>query len=453
MISAAAWLVFVVACTVLAFARHPIYGLTFYIGTFFVHPPSRWWGYMIPDPRWALLSAGITVMALLVYRNKHGIQPPGKPVWLANGPALLLLIYTVWMWIQTPWALDVPSHVDGAIKYVKYLIAFWFIYWLVDSKKTLLILLYAHALGCGLLGVFALYAPREDGRLEGVGGPGIDDANTLAMYLASGAIVCMGLMMTATGWRRWFNLGVLALIGNGFVLANSRGAFLALVAGGLVLAVCKARKHRGVFWALALVGLVGFAFAVDKVFVERMFTIGDVTEKSEEADMSARSRVVIYEAQLRMAIDHPFGVGYRGTVVLSPSYLDRKWLTLDTNGDESSAGRSSHNTFMTALVEQGLPGAIVFLSLVLWILGSILQIRRLDRRHADPDFSSLGGAVCGGLVVVFVAGMATDYLMAEVQFWHFAALASLLRLSETSTRVGGASPALGAAPPHAAART
>lgn len=453
MISAAAWLVFVLACTVLAFSRHPIYGLTFYIGTFFVHPPSRWWGYMIPDPRWALLSAGITVMALLVYRNKHGVLPAGKPVWLANGPALLLLAYAVWMWIQIPWALDIPSHIDGAVKYVKYLIAFWFIYWLIDSKKHLLTLLYAHALGCGLLGVFALSAPREDGRLEGVGGPGIDDANTLAMYMASGAIVCMGLMMTAKGWRRWFNLVVLALIGNGFVLANSRGAFIALVAGGLVLAVCKAREHRGVFWALALVGVVGFTFAVDKAFIERMFTIGDVAEQSEDADMSARSRVVIYEAQVRMAIDHPFGVGYRGTVVLSPSYLDRKWLTLDSNGDESSAGRSSHNTFMTTLVEQGLPGAMLFLSLVVWILGSIVRIRSLDRRHADPDFSSLGGAVCGGLVVVFVAGLATDYLMAEVQFWLFAALVSLLRLSEASTSLSGTSRARVGSPTQAAALT
>jgi O-Antigen ligase len=431
MFYAAAWVLFVIACSVLAFAKHPVYGLLFYIATFFVHPPSRWWAYMIPDPRWALLSALITISAVALHRGR---LDSNRPPWIANAPALLLGTYTLWMWVQVPWALDLESHVDGAIKYMKYLVAFWFVYRITETKRHLVWLLSAYALGCGLLGIFTLSAPREAGRLEGVGGPGIDDANSLGMCLATGAIVCLGLMLIHKGWRRWMYLGVLAFIGNGFVLANSRGAFLALVAGGMVLAVCKAGAHRRVFWGMAFVGVVGFAFAVDKVFVERMFTIGDVAEVSEEADMSARSRVVVYEAQLRMAADHPFGAGYRGTVVLSTSYLDRKWLTLDKDGDEASAGRSSHNTFMTTLVEQGLPGAIIFLSLVGWVLLRVPRIRRLDRSSGDPDLTTLGGTICGALTVIFVAGLATDYLMAEMQFWLYAALVSLLQLIEASAR-------------------
>lgn len=430
MVSAVVWLLFALGCSVLAFSRHPIYGLVFYMGTFYVHPPSRWWSYMLPDPRWALISAAITVLAVIIHRDKLA----ARPVWLANPPALLLIAYTVWMVIQVPWALDFDSHVDGAIKYVKFLVAFWFIYRLIDSKRNLLVLMYSHAVGCALLGILAWQAPREGGRLEGVGGPGIDDANSLGMQMATGAIVCMGLMMTAKGWRRWACLVLLAFIGEGFVLANSRGAFLALVAGGLVVMLCKAREHRKAFWGLAFVGLVGFASVIDQAFIDRMFTIGDVAEESEEADMSARSRVVIYEAQMRMAMDHPMGSGYRGTVVLSTQYLDRKWLTVDKAGDESTAGRSSHNTFMTTLVEQGVPGAAIFIALVVWVVTRVLTIRRLDRRNADPELTTLAGAACGGLVVVFVAGMATDYLMAEVQFWLFAGLVSALQLLRASTQ-------------------
>lgn len=430
MITALAWLVFCAVCSVWAFTRHPIWGLTFYIGTIYVHPPSRWWGYMLPDPRWALLSAGITILAIMFHRGKLG----HKPIWIANAPVVLLGMYTIWMWIQTPWALDLESHLNGSVRFIKYLMAFWFIYRLIDSKPMLRHLLATHALGCGLLGVYAHFTPREEGRLDGVGGPGIDDANTLAMYLATGAIVCMGLFLTSKGWRRWAWLCVMALIGNGFVLANSRGAFLGLVAGGLIVALCKAREHRRMFWGLTLVGMLGFAVIVDKIFIERMFTIGDVTETSEDADMSARSRKVIYEAQLRMAVDYPFGAGYRGTVELSPRYMDRQWLTTDKGGDESTAARASHNTFMTTLVEQGLPGAAIFLALALWTLTRVLRIRRLDAQGADPELTTLAGAACGGLVVVFVAGMAADYLMAEVQFWLFAALVSALQLSEASTR-------------------
>jgi O-antigen ligase len=312
------------------------------------------------------------------------------------------------------------------------LVAFWFIYRLIDSKAMLKWMMVAHSAGCALLGLFAIGAPRDAGRLEGVGGPGINDANTLAMFLATGAIVCLGLMMVEKGWRRCACLLMLAFIGNGFVLANSRGAFLALMLGGAVVMVSKARQHRRAFWGVALVGLIGFAYAVDKAFIERMFTIGDVTEQSEDADMSARSRVVIYEAQAKMFLDHPLGAGYRGTVVLSPGYLDRKWLTLDRPGDESTAGRASHNTFMTTLVEQGLPGALIYGSLTFWLLSRVLTIRRLDKRGADPELTTLGSAVCGGLVAVFVAGLAADYLMAEVQFWLFAAFVSLLQLSRES---------------------
>lgn len=437
MVSAAAWVLFAVASAVLAFARHPVWGLMFYLGTFYVHPPSRWWSYMLPDPRWALLSALVTVAAVALHRGR---LRDDRPVWLANAPALLLAAYLGWMVVQIPWAMDLESHIEGAVKLFKYLIAFWFVYRLMDCKPSIRALMYAHSIGCALLGLFALGAPRDAGRLEGVGGPGIDDANTLGMFLATGAIVCLGLMLIEKGWRRWACLLLLAFIGNGFVLANSRGAFLGLAVGGMVVMLCKSRLHRKAFWGIALVGLIGFGFAVDKLFVERMFTIGDVAEETEEADMSARSRVVIYEAQLRMWVDHPLGAGYRGTVVLSPSYLERKWLTTDAPGDEASAGRASHNTFMTTLVEQGLPGALIFVSLVTWLFTRMLTIRRLGRLGADPELITAASAICGGLVVVIVAGIAADYLMAEVQIWLFAALVSVLQLSAESARRSDAAP-------------
>lgn len=422
MFFAAAYFVFCLACAVLAFTRHPVYGLYFYLATIYVFPPSRWWGYMVPDLRWALFSAAVTALAIMFHRGR--LAP--KPLWCANAPAILLITYTTWMWIQTPWAMDLDGHVNGAIKFMKYLIAFWFVYRIADTKEMIRNLLGAHVIGCSLLGIYAFFTPREQGRLDGVGGPGIDDANTLAMYLGTAAVVCLALVMVTRGWRRWLWLPALALIFNGFVLANSRGAFLGLLTGGFALWLAKARSQRKVFYAFALIGVIGFAISVDKVFVERMFTIGDVVEQDEDADMSARSRMEIYKAQLRMVLDHPLGAGYRGTAELSPQYLERKWLV--GGGTEGDAQRASHNTFLTALVEQGMPGAFLFICLYLWIAGSLLRLRRLDRIGKDPDTVTLGAAAGAGLAVVMVAGSAADYLMAEVQFWLFALLVSALHL-------------------------
>lgn len=422
------------AFAVLAFVRHPIYGFYFYLASIYVHPPSRWWGPMLPDLRWSLTSALITILAVGMHRGRLASKPP----WFSNGAAIILGTYALWMVAQSAWALDLETHLDGTIKFLKYMVAFWFVYRITDSKDTLREVSLGHVLGCGLLGTYAMFIGREGDRLDGVGGPGLDDANTLGMYLATGLILGMGLVLTYKGWRRLALLGVMGVIATGFVLANSRGAFLGLVAGGLVLLVAKARAHRKVFWIMAIVGLVGFAVVVDKAFVARMFTIGDVAETSEEADASARSRVVIYEAQVRMALDYPMGAGHRGTATLSPYYLDERWLTTQGEGQGAVAQRSSHNTFMTTLVEQGFPGAMLFIALIVWWLGAILRLRRLvGSIVVDPDVVTLGGAIAGGLMVVLVAGSATDYLLAEVQFWLFAALVSALQLGER-TAVGHA---------------
>lgn len=437
MFAALAFVVASLAFAVLAFVRHPIYGLYFYLASIYVHPPSRWWGPMLPDLRWSLTSALITILAVMWHRGRLAAKPP----WMSNGAAVILGVYALWMVVQSAWALDLDTHLEGTIKFLKYMVAFWFVYRITDNKDNLREMTLGHVLGCGLLGTYAMFTGRDGDRLDGVGGPGLDDANTLGMYLATGLILGMGLVLTYRGWRRWAVLGVMGVIATGFVLANSRGAFLGLVAGALVLLVAKARAHRRVFWALAIVGLVGFAVVVDKAFITRMFTIGDVAETSEDADASARSRVIIYQAQVRMALDYPMGAGHRGTATLSPFYLDERWLTTQGGGEGAVAQRSSHNTFMTTLVEQGFPGAMLFIALILWWLGSIVRLRRLiDKADVDPDVVTLGGAIAGGLMVVMVAGSATDYLLAEVQFWLFAALVSALQLGErraTSRVVAG----------------
>jgi O-antigen ligase len=159
-----------------------------------------------------------------------------------------------------------------------------------------------------------------------------------------------------------------------------------------------------------------------------MNTIGDVTSQDEEADMSARSRMVIYEAQVKMFFDYPFGAGHRGTAALSPKYMDSRWLAASADGSE--AERSSHNTFMTTLVEQGIPGGLMFSGLILWLLGAIWRLRGWNRALDDPELTTLAAAILGSIAVVLVAGMATDYLMAEVQFWMFSAAICAIQLRQ-----------------------
>ena len=63
----------------------------------------------------------------------------------------------------------------------------------------------------------------------------------------------------------------------------------------------------------------------------------------------------------------------------------------------------------------------------------MLRIRRMRGPAYDPALTTLGASMCGALAVIFAAGNTADYLLAEVQFWLFAALVSMLWLSERDT--------------------
>lgn len=73
----------------------------------------------------------------------------------------------------------------------------------------------------------------------------------------------------------------------------------------------------------------------------------------------------------------------------------------------------------------------MFISLTLWSVTAALRVRRMHEPHSDAELKTLGAAVCGALAAVWVAGNTADYLMAEVQFWLFAGLVTILQLSST----------------------
>src|SRR5215470_16251229 len=74
---AALFLILFIAGCVLAFIRHPIYGLMTYVGEYFIHPPSRWWGQgLLLDVRWSVLAAGMTLLAVLIRRSGRSRSLP-----------------------------------------------------------------------------------------------------------------------------------------------------------------------------------------------------------------------------------------------------------------------------------------------------------------------------------------------------------------------------------------
>lgn len=401
----------------IAVVRHPIYGLYAYVAVFYLHPPSRWWDSFLPDLRWSLLAGVVTLLCVLRLPSQ-----PDRPPWYSNTAAKVLIAYTIWLWIQNLWALDPAEQMSASILFTKYVLLFYLFYRLVDNPTDLRRLLWVHFAGCVYLGWLA-FGADSGGRLEGVGGPGIDEANALAMQLDTGVVVGAMLLLTGNKYERIASLLGMPFLLNGVVLTGSRGAFLAILVAGMVLAVMKPQHYRKAFYTLAALGLVLFGILASTVFWERMGTITAAVDDPAEMDTSAESRFVIAAAQWRMTLRYPFGSGHRGTAVLSSQYIEDKYLT-GTEDPTVARARSSHNTFMTALSEQGFIGALMFLLTWRWCAKTSLSLRNYTRKVADPRFGGDIAGIAAALAAIFISGIFVDYLKAEVQVWMMALLAA-----------------------------
>ena len=177
-----------------ALIRHPIYGLMAYLASFYVHPPSRWWGQgLLIDVRWAFLAAGITLVAVLIHRTGSS-----KKSFFSFPVVWLMLTLLLWAVIQLNWALWPEKHLDFVELFAKFILAAFLIYRAVDSEKHLRWFLWSHVLGCFCLAWIAR-SGFAGGRFDSFGGPGISDANSAANQLVTGIMVAASLFLAVKG--------------------------------------------------------------------------------------------------------------------------------------------------------------------------------------------------------------------------------------------------------------
>ncbi len=140
-------LIFFTGC-LLALGRHPIWGLLTYVATFYLHPPARWWGESLPDLRWSLMAAVITLIAYNVHARKLTSNGP----FFSQGLIKVLIIFTLWLAIQFFWAVNIDKQLELFILYLKYLIMMYLIFRIIDTPKNLRLFLWVHVAGCLIMG-------------------------------------------------------------------------------------------------------------------------------------------------------------------------------------------------------------------------------------------------------------------------------------------------------------
>ena len=291
--------------------------------------------------------------------------------------------------------LSVPFGINfgGAAKYLlttyASVLLFTFLLFIgIRSARELYTLVWAFVASMGLL----VWQSLAVFHLSVVPGTSIERLSQLYSYDSNdaGCVLIVGLVLTLlaflTAGKKGKAAGAVLLIGIGVALARtgSRGAFVGLIGTGCALLLSlkqvSAVKRMG-FVAVVVAGLV---LAAPQGYWEN---VGTVLHPTEDYNWdSPEGRREIWRRGIGYMVDHPvFGLGI--------SNFERAEGTISDKARRRFAATpvrwtAPHNSFIEVGSELGVPGLVVWSSL---IVGGIVGMTRLRRRlpeawlHGDPE--------------------------------------------------------------------
>ncbi len=236
-------------------------------------------------------------------------------------------------------------------------------------------------------------------------------------FMAHLCVIAFPALLVTTlraGSRRafgWWTFG-LAVVSGALVLSRSRAAWLALIAGAIVLAVFAlmvVRRTRGMIRWRRLVVLVvvaaagaGGALALPNTLNWKSNSPYLETARSvvNYREGSGRGRLVQYKNTARMSLHHPLlGVGPGNWGVIYPKFASSGDPSLTDEGMTANPWPSSD--WMTFLSERG---PVAFLLLALAVIALIIDAVRALREGGDPEQTLHAWALLGTLAVLLVVG-------------------------------------------------
>jgi O-antigen ligase len=248
------------------------------------------------------------------------------------------------------------------------------------GRARLLVRAYvAVAVASAAAGVLALLAPVPGGDVLVAAGRAkalFQDPNVFGPFLVPAALIVVEEIVQPRLLRSRLPAKalMLAALVLGVLFSYSRGAWLNLAVGVVVLGAVLALRRGGGRRAFALLGVAITAAAVTATIVAASGSTGFLAERAGSHGYDAE-RFAGQRASLRSAQAYPFGAG--------PGQF------------ESVAGISAHSTYARALGEQGFPGLVVVLALLALTLGFAVHNAARGRSTHGVGSGALLAAWCG----------------------------------------------------------
>jgi O-antigen ligase len=137
---------------------------------------------------------------------------------------------------------------------------------------------------------------------------------------------------------------------------------------------------------VAVVGVAALLVIGPKAALERYSTI----PTASESDASAILRLKAWKVAIQMTRDHPvFGVGLRNFIVLYPQYSNEE-------------PHVSHNAVFEMMSETGIPGCLMFLSMIFIMVTRMFLLWRRAQRSPETQHLGIYCRIVAGTLIVYL---------------------------------------------------
>lgn len=223
----------------------------------------------------------------------------------------------------------------------------------------------------------------------------LENPNLLAGFLVTMMALAMGMGYKANTLKSRSLLATLVvLFGTCLILTYSRGAWLSLLA---VVAVYGVLCNRKIFWIFILLP-IAMIYGHDAV-LDRIMSILNPT------DTSSTLRLALWESTFAMIMDKPLlGIGWGAYWMVYPAY------DFFLNNADIKIFHA-HNMYLNIAAEIGVPGLLVFLSVMYG--HARLALSMISEKVEDWSLGLMLG-VFAAIVGMIINGF-TDYVMFNIQ--------------------------------------
>lgn len=191
------------------------------------------------------------------------------------------------------------------------------------------------------------------------------------------------------------------------VISGSRGGFVGLIAVLTVIWLVSSKKILSLVLVSILV--LGVYIVADQKYWDRISTIENTNEGT------AKERIDSWLAAWEMFKDNPLGVGPGNFPVRFPEYQSDSM-------SKNMWGRQAHSLWFTILSELGIPGVLLYLSLLRLNLQDLWYLGRLPKDSDSHQFVyHLSVAFIASLIGYFASGTFLSVLYYP-HYWYLTAM-------------------------------